>query len=203
MTATARDPQGAAAPRGDDGVEARAREIVREWVQSCEPECIEITKDRPCGHWVPDAIDLANLRLSIAVALRAAPTLEHSRLEGNAIGQPTSVVTHDSEGRDMSEHTPGPWTVHFGTGKICDVAATRHVASMAPTCVTAQWEADAYLIAAAPDLLAALEKIQAISRGDRADDYESDAEAAADIDAIARAAIARAHATPPDVGRAP
>jgi len=55
----------------------------------------------------------------------------------------------------MSEHTPGPWTVDVSDGWIRTVDPVEGLAvcRMRPTCVTSTWEANARLIAAAPDLL--------------------------------------------------
>ena len=61
----------------------------------------------------------------------------------------------------MSEHTPGPWTISQGdlgilrlTARPSEMGRTLHLASFAEAT-----DADARLIAAAPDLLAALENI--------------------------------------------
>ena len=55
----------------------------------------------------------------------------------------------------MPNHTPGPWTMDIATGKIYDAQGT-HIATMAPTCVTGTWEANARLVIAAPEMLALL-----------------------------------------------
>lgn len=58
----------------------------------------------------------------------------------------------------MSAHTPGPWELRIANGEIHAPALaaedeSTHVATMRATCVTSRWEADAHLIAAAPDML--------------------------------------------------
>lgn len=68
----------------------------------------------------------------------------------------------------MSEHTPGPWTFESGfivssAGRIADVGGVD--ASFDPETA----EADGRLIAAAPDLLAALKAIDATVEGIPAD----------------------------------
>jgi hypothetical protein len=78
----------------------------------------------------------------------------------------------------MSEHTPGPWKVER-IGRRYDVVSEGGI-----VCALAQWtpavdEADARLIAAAPDLLETLECIAAITS-----DHE--------IRELAHAAIAKA-----------
>ena len=85
----------------------------------------------------------------------------------------------------MSAHTPGPWDVPNKSVKIrgCNFLATVH------------WdddeaEANARLIAAAPDLLAALEAVTACLRGfHAADDFGPLDDEAIDaaLDAIAKA----------------
>lgn len=50
------------------------------------------------------------------------------------------------------------WSIDFGTGKIVSSEGA-HIATMRPTCVTGEWEADAYLIAGAPALLRAAKLI--------------------------------------------
>jgi hypothetical protein len=78
----------------------------------------------------------------------------------------------------MSQHTPGPWTLdkmsiyaNEGRVKVADLATIK--------------PADAPLMAAAPELLEALEAIAKIA-GERGD------EASMDIAHLARAAIAKA-----------
>jgi hypothetical protein len=52
------------------------------------------------------------------------------------------------------------WQIDFGSGKILSTGPEpRHIATMRPTCVNGQWEADAFKIAASPRLLRALKNI--------------------------------------------
>jgi len=64
---------------------------------------------------------------------------------------------NDPENTTQATHTPGPWLVWPASNgvKITD-SLGRHVAVI--PMATPQWQADARLIAAAPELLAALEK---------------------------------------------
>lgn len=68
----------------------------------------------------------------------------------------------------MSQHTKGPWTIGWGSGAIVsdhvDADASPEIARMRATCVTGRWEADAHLIAAAPDLLHELREAHEIIR---------------------------------------
>ena len=83
------------------------------------------------------------------------------------------------------QHTPGPWTVrtlenfgwnivHYVGGDRCNLARVAKTSS----------EEDARLIAAAPDLLFALENLLAVKNGEGGTVFDSDE--------IARAAIAKA-----------
>lgn len=87
----------------------------------------------------------------------------------------------------MNAHTPGPWRASAGTGYVAIMAGPTIDRQLAIT-MTCNPEgcANARLIAAAPDLLAALERLEAgvrlwISRGVSDEDM-----------AAARAAIAKA-----------
>jgi len=83
-----------------------------------------------------------------------------------------------------TQHTPGPWDLDIGKhgaaisngGTIADINDT----------MTA-WRADARLIAAAPDLLETLEKIDAYLAPEKGDDDEW-----REIRAVIQAAIAKA-----------
>lgn len=90
-------------------------------------------------------------------------------------------------------HTPGPWIARRGT-----IGTTQyHIAEMMPSSADDMWpgfapaeqqEANARLIAAAPDLLAALSTLDSIERGMQGWHEDAKAEAWAK----ARAALARA-----------
>jgi len=54
-----------------------------------------------------------------------------------------------------TEHTPGPWTVSKPSGNYIDTPAGHSVAALTYSATLA----DAHLIAAAPDLLAALQEV--------------------------------------------
>jgi hypothetical protein len=58
----------------------------------------------------------------------------------------------------MTKHTPRPWTLDVAYGRILDDSGDT-VAVMRATCVTDGWMADGHLIAAAPDLLAAVKAV--------------------------------------------
>lgn len=60
-----------------------------------------------------------------------------------------------------SKHTPGPWIIGFATGRIMsgEKDGNFEIARMRATCATERWDADAYLIAAAPDLLQACKRM--------------------------------------------
>ena len=94
----------------------------------------------------------------------------------------------------MTKHTPGPWTVnpHFNHGAEvrslasvawCSVAST-HGASGSQVIDVAEARANARLIAAAPDLLAALHRISLASQNSMSSKEE--------CGRIAREAIAKA-----------
>jgi hypothetical protein len=74
-------------------------------------------------------------------------------------------------------HTPGPWVAvkHPEAGYDIDHVATGHGIV---TGSGVEKEEDAHLIAAAPDLLAALEEISELSYGDEGDGASKIAEAA-------------------------
>lgn len=87
----------------------------------------------------------------------------------------------------MNAYTPGPWKASVGTGYVAIMAGPTiaNQLAMTMTC-NAEGLANARLIAAAPDLLAALERLEAgvrlwISRGVSDEDMDA-----------ARAAIAKA-----------
>lgn len=90
----------------------------------------------------------------------------------------------------MSQHTPAPWSpVVAGSGDCptwCVRIGNRLTPLPAGTASMEQMDADMLLIAAAPDLLAALRAI--VKRVNDGGSYRM----GADIDAIARAAIAKA-----------
>ena len=98
----------------------------------------------------------------------------------------------------MAEHTPGPWKVSelFADGEIIRVFRTYEVVTPEyDVCADLPWggpirnEADARLIAAAPELLAALEAALASLEGQRRVDQSNE-----DLAAVyqARAAITKA-----------
>lgn len=104
----------------------------------------------------------------------------------------------------MSEHTPGPWTIRFGLNVMGkDVRypsqerlvanAGGHANNIWNEQVTAENEANARLIAAAPDLLEALKEILAAGESyvDSADEVKAMLRFGRANDA-ARAAIAKA-----------
>jgi hypothetical protein len=81
-----------------------------------------------------------------------------------------------------TEHTPGPWTVTFGI----DGAAIHNGVTIAKVNIDAiAWKTNARLMAAAPELLAALERIETA--------LEHDPEIYADLLSITRAAITKAN----------
>ena len=55
-------------------------------------------------------------------------------------------------------HTEGPWALHIGDGTI-RARSGFVIAQMRATCVTDMWEADASLIAAAPEMLDAIREL--------------------------------------------
>ena len=100
----------------------------------------------------------------------------------------------------MSAHTPGPWRVIGGGLHIASDNAPGHVivcrtgrlgmVGDEPKQTLARWEADAHLIAAAPDLLEALEEfLKAYDSDELFGDDPSEVEKA-------RAAIAKAKGEP-------
>jgi hypothetical protein len=98
----------------------------------------------------------------------------------------------------MSGYTPGPWhTKREGLSTIYVEANigggwVQEVAACGPTETADQKEANARLIAAAPELLEALERIAVLYEKDTdADNYEQAANAY-EMRCIARAAIAKA-----------
>jgi hypothetical protein len=85
----------------------------------------------------------------------------------------------------MSEHTPGPWRYMQGTHSVYTVDGKAIALAYGPRGIACGWrDANARLIAAAPDLLEALKRL--CSHGTR-----DHAQIAADWD-FARAAIAKA-----------
>lgn len=91
----------------------------------------------------------------------------------------------------MSKHTPGAWEVISGHNFITIVAADnkppvvcRIKNEVTPQKLTGEDHANARLIAAAPDLLEALEKLARLGNGDQYGNSEGNM--------IARAAIAKA-----------
>ena len=95
----------------------------------------------------------------------------------------------------MSAHTPGPWTVGGDTQFMNQVEIWPAIGcayGVGPEVI-----ANAHLIAAAPDLLEALEKIAVLYEKDiDADNYEQAANAY-EMRCIARAAIAKAKGETP------
>lgn len=63
----------------------------------------------------------------------------------------------------MSKHTPGPWETD-DENQIC--AANRVIARVQYNNSDHEWDANARLIAATPELLAALEKAMVVLRGE-------------------------------------
>lgn len=61
-----------------------------------------------------------------------------------------------------AKHTPGPWHVYKGRGLYVDSSTAGLVCKVAEN-RSAEKEANAHLIAAAPELLAALEHMVAVS----------------------------------------
>lgn len=86
----------------------------------------------------------------------------------------------------MSDHTPGPWPL--GRARTCDHYT---IGDRAPYIAAVRKEADARLIAAAPDLVAALihdAELRAIDAGKKCADFRGF------LSASARAALAKAGA---------
>lgn len=85
-----------------------------------------------------------------------------------------------------TKHTPGPWTATGHDGGMCVVVESKwgSVAKALPVGCEVQEAANARLIAAAPELLEALEEI--------AEQLELEGPSCSDILAAARAAIAKA-----------
>jgi len=84
----------------------------------------------------------------------------------------------------MSKHTPGPWAVaDVGEVVVCATGRTLCDVYSSPATGDEQADADAHLIAAAPDMLAALELLLP---------YLEDCR----MDSEARAAIAKAKGQP-------
>jgi hypothetical protein len=81
-------------------------------------------------------------------------------------------------------HTPGPWSVHLGIIRCPLGLAVADVETNPKHQHSAAREANAVLIAAAPDLLFALENLLAVKYGEGGTVFDSDE--------IARAAIAKA-----------
>lgn len=97
----------------------------------------------------------------------------------------------------MSEHTPGPWKVNLSTPAdgfecywitACPVSNQERELATVTGPHNANNGANAHLIAAAPDLLAALKQMVA-DYGDVPEPYDSDGQA---VISAARAAVAKA-----------
>ncbi len=90
----------------------------------------------------------------------------------------------------MNKHTPGPWVAVARTNSHVEIEAPDHAgysaysAKKIATLSANNFEANARLIAAAPDLLEALEKLACLGNGDQYGNSEGNM--------IARAAIAKA-----------
>ena len=100
------------------------------------------------------------------------------------------AIKHRNEGAAMTtKHTPGPWTVQWSVDDFGN--DTNDITAPGTTVASdVQSYEDARLIAAAPDLLAALADI--ISWGEQATGHSMDAGNARECARIARAAIAKA-----------
>ena len=94
------------------------------------------------------------------------------------------------------EHTPGPWTAHLnfrgqnGSPDVWQIDDEHDAVCTTQFCYAQNTEANARLIAAAPDLLEAAQKLV----GWAVDDPEAPPEFVADVE-TARAAILKARAT--------
>lgn len=100
----------------------------------------------------------------------------------------------------MSEHTPGPWAVGSNNSVITEAPADLRIicqpftdGTYGPILSQEQQEANASLMAAAPDLLAAAEKVIEMNR-QHAEDQYGDPEKAESWSCVVilRAAIAKA-----------
>lgn len=89
-------------------------------------------------------------------------------------------------------HTPAPWRYEPGTKTIRSVPANYWIATLDSWDGAVNNESNARLIAAAPELLAALEEIAAENM-----EFLSDRDELIRCAAIARAAIAKAEGTQP------
>ena len=92
----------------------------------------------------------------------------------------------------MTQHTPGPWRVAFGNrlevhGPKDEIGWPASIVYNAGLCTSEEAQANARLIAAAPDMLAALQDIMAESSRD-----DDDHDVIATIQGVCRAAIAKA-----------
>lgn len=107
----------------------------------------------------------------------------------------------------MSKHTPGPW-VYFSEDRFADVRppypAKGSTAGYGPICIVrgdarlhgdGVRDANARLIAAAPDMLSALQKFEAWSKAENNHEgttFMERVQMLMDLDACVRAAIAKA-----------
>lgn len=97
-------------------------------------------------------------------------------------------------------HTPGPWAVSICDKELWDTDTTtdiesahgEHIATMGAAHDYATWEADARLIAAAPDLLAACEAALAYIPGSEVHSWPPGFELRRKAIDLLRAAIAKA-----------
>ena len=92
----------------------------------------------------------------------------------------------------MTQHTPGPWRVALGNrlqvhGPKDEIGWPKAVVYNAGLCSDEESQANAALIAAAPDMLAALQDIMAESSRD-----DDDHDVIATIQGICRAVIVKA-----------
>lgn len=88
----------------------------------------------------------------------------------------------------MSEHTPGPWTAMTTRGRECQIIE-QQPGTLGVVIAKADTEANAHLIAAAPDLLAALQGMTDAFGGVPRADYRENNRRCVEA---ARAAIAKA-----------
>jgi hypothetical protein len=105
----------------------------------------------------------------------------HVESDGREVGRP--------EASNLQAHTPGPWEYEDGDVEVTDESGAI-VAEAPPHSTGAEWAPRARLIAAAPDLLAALRvALEVLERTGFADGRTHGEDNAAHI---ARAAIAKA-----------
>jgi hypothetical protein len=99
----------------------------------------------------------------------------------------------ETNGDTMSTHTPGPWSItHVGHSQPLPCDFRVHTESGA---TRDEWEANAALIAAAPDMLAALREIETICNESVGDCRKRMGTRAGNSLVTARAAIAKATGT--------